>query len=50
MEWHYIAPGKSLQNGFVENFDGHLRDERLNETQCTLLTDARSMLAALRHN
>jgi putative transposase len=29
--WHYIAPGKPLQNGFVESFNGRLRDECLNE-------------------
>jgi len=22
VEWHYIAPGKPMQNGFVESFDG----------------------------
>jgi transposase InsO family protein len=31
VEWHYIAPGKPMQNGFVENFNGRLRDECLNE-------------------
>ena len=31
VEWHYIAPGKPMQNGFVEAFNGHLRDECLNE-------------------
>ena len=31
IEWHYIAPGK--QNGFVESFNGRLRDECL----CALL-------------
>lgn len=31
LEWHYIAPGKSMQNGFVESFIGRLRDECLNE-------------------
>lgn len=30
--WHYIAPGKPMQNGFVERFNGRLRDELLNET------------------
>ncbi|SKA26058.1 Integrase core domain-containing protein [Enhydrobacter aerosaccus] len=25
--WHYIAPGKSQQNGFIESFNGKLRDE-----------------------
>src|SRR6266446_10680120 len=27
VEWHYIAPGKPMQNGFVESFNGRLRDE-----------------------
>jgi putative transposase len=31
VEWHYIAPGKPMQNGFIENFNGRLRDECLNE-------------------
>jgi transposase InsO family protein len=25
IEWHYIAPGKPMQNGFVESFNGRLR-------------------------
>src|SRR3546814_8237171 len=32
VEWHYIAPGKPQQNGYVESFNGRLRDECLNET------------------
>lgn len=32
VEWHYIAPGRPMQNGYVESFNGHMRDERLNET------------------
>ncbi len=31
IEWHYIAPGKPTQNGFVESFNGRMRDECLNE-------------------
>jgi putative transposase len=31
VDWHYIAPGKPQQNGFVESFNGRLRDECLNE-------------------
>ncbi|XCC97817.1 IS3 family transposase (plasmid) [Salipiger sp. H15] len=31
VEWHYNAPGKPMQNGFVESFNGRLRDECLNE-------------------
>jgi len=29
VEWHYIAPGKPMQNGFVESLNGRLRDECL---------------------
>ena len=32
VEWHYIAPGKPMQNAFIESFNGRLRDEFLNET------------------
>jgi putative transposase len=28
----YIAPGKPVQNAFIESFNGRLRDELLNET------------------
>ena len=31
VEWHYIGPGKFMQNGLVESFIGRLRDECLNE-------------------
>ena len=31
VEWHYIAPGKPMQNGFVESLNGRLRDECLIE-------------------
>jgi len=27
IEWHYIAPGKPMQNGYVESFNGRMRDE-----------------------
>ena len=29
VEWHYIAPGKPTQNGFVESLNGRFRDECL---------------------
>jgi len=45
IEWHYIAPGKPQQNGFVESFNGRLRDECLNETLFTSLAHARRVLA-----
>jgi len=50
VEWHYIAPGKPMQNGFVESFNGRLRDECLNETLFSSLAHARFVLAAWRHD
>ena len=45
IEWHYIAPGKPQQNGYVESFNGRLRDECLNETLFASLSHARSVLS-----
>ncbi|QXX74408.1 hypothetical protein MHY1_03120 [Methylovirgula sp. HY1] len=45
VEWHYIAPGKPMQNGFIESFNGRLRDEFLNETLFSTLAQARVGLA-----
>jgi putative transposase len=44
VEWHYIAPGKPMQNGFIESFNGRLRDELLNETLFSSLSHARASL------
>ena len=44
VEWHYIAPGKPMQNGFVENFNGRLRDECLNEHLFANLKEAREIV------
>ena len=48
IEWHYIAPGKPMQNGFVESFNGRLRDECLNEHLFPSLRHARHLIAAWR--
>ena len=48
IEWHYIAPGKPMQNAFVESFNGRLRDECLNEHVFTTLADARRIVEAWR--
>lgn len=48
VEWHYIAPGKPMQNGFVESFNGKLRDECLNEHLFDTLRHARRIIAAWR--
>ena len=29
VEWHYIAPGRPMQNGYIESFNGRMRDESL---------------------
>ena len=50
IEWHYIAPGKPYQYGFIESFNARLRDEFLNETIFTSLAHARQELEAWRHD
>ncbi|MFG1306054.1 IS3 family transposase [Xanthobacter autotrophicus] len=50
VEWHYIAPGKPMQNGFVESFNGRFRDECLNETLFSSLAQARAAIAAWKEN
>ena len=44
IDWHYIAPGKPQQNGFIESFNGKLRDECLNEALFSSLTQAKETL------
>ena len=48
--WHYIAPGKPQQNGFIESFNGRLRDELLNETLFRSLPHARAVLETWRRD
>jgi putative transposase len=48
IEWHYIAPGKPMQNAFIESFNGRLRDELLNETLFSSLAQARISIAIWR--
>lgn len=45
VEWHYIAPGKPMQNAFIESFNGRMRDELLNETLFHGLAHARAAIA-----
>ena len=46
--WHYIAPGKPVQNAFVESLNGHFRDECLNEHVFHGLPMARQVIEAWR--
>ena len=46
IEWHYIAPGKPMQNGYIESFNGRMRDELLNESLFLSLDHARQVIAA----
>ena len=58
VEWHYIAPGKPMQNGrglsrtdgvhplHVESFNGRMRDKFLNETLFRNLAHTRDLIAA----
>jgi putative transposase len=50
VEWHYIAPGKPVQNAFVESFNGKLRDECLDEHVFGLLAQARRIIEAWRQD
>jgi hypothetical protein len=44
IEWHYIAPGKPMQNGLVESFNGRLRDECLNKHLFANLNEVRQII------
>ena len=50
VDWHYIAPGKPMQNGFIESFNGKLRDEKLNDTLFSTLHQARVELVTWRND
>jgi putative transposase len=43
--WHFIAPGKPMQNGICEAFNARMRDELLNETLFFSLEHARAATA-----
>ena len=44
VDWHYITPGRPMQNGYVESFNGRMRDELLNETLFLSLGHARDIV------
>ena len=43
--WHTIQPGRPMENGYVESFNGRFRDECLNENWFTDLADAQAKIA-----
>jgi putative transposase len=45
LRWHTIQPGRPMENGYVESFNGRFRDECLNENWFTDLADAREKIA-----
>lgn len=44
VDWHYIAPGRPMQNGYIESFNGRMRDELLNESLFVDLDQARRLI------
>jgi putative transposase len=46
VEWHYIAPGGPMQNGYIESLNGRMRDELLNESLFIDLDQARHLIGA----
>lgn len=48
--WHYIQPGKPVQNAFIESFNSRLRDECLNEHVFVSLREARAIIEAWRQD
>jgi putative transposase len=49
VKWHYIAPGKTMQNGNCEAFNRRMRDELLNETLFFGIDHAREAVAHWTH-
>ena len=46
----FIRPGRPVENGYIESFNGKLRDECLNVEVFFTLADARQKLALWRHD
>ena len=48
VELHFIDPGRPMQNGSVESFNGRFRDECLNEHWFLSLAQTRQIVEAWR--
>lgn len=50
VEWHFIGPGKPIENAYIESFNAHFRDECLNDNWFTTLADARQTIEQWRQD
>lgn len=50
ISWKYIQPGKPMQNGYIESFNGKRRDECLNENWFLSIRNARSIIEKWRED
>jgi putative transposase len=50
VDWHFIEPGKPIENAYVESFNARFRDECLNENWFLGLTDARQEIEIWRQD
>jgi putative transposase len=50
VQLRFIRPGRPVENGFIESFNGRLRDECLNVEWFSSLEDARQKLAKFREH
>lgn len=48
IRWDYIQPGKPYQNGYIESFNGKLRDECLNENVFVNLQEVKRLVETWR--
>ena len=48
VDWHFIEPGKPIENAYIESFNARFRDECLNENWFTDLSDARQKIETWR--
>lgn len=50
IDLHFIKPGRPMQNGSIESFNGRLRDEFSNENAFQTLVRARAAIDEWRHD
>lgn len=50
LRWHTIQPGRPMENGYVESFNGRMRDECLNENWFGDLAEARRTIEGWRQD